>query len=82
MEVLEMKNKKIFTILVLFTMLCNIFIPFMMMVEAEEITVNDHINSLNNSINLINTKLELSKNNISSTDIAYKSALTRRRPVA
>lgn len=70
-----MKNKKIFTILVLFTMLCNIFIPFTMMVEAEEITVNDHINSLNNSINLINTKLELSKNNISSTDIAYESAL-------
>lgn len=70
-----MKNKKIFTILVLFTMLCNIFSPFMMMVEAEEITVNDHINSLNNSINLINTKLELSKNNISSTDIAYESAL-------
>ena len=70
-----MKNKKIFTILVLFTMLCNIFSPFMMMVEAEEITVNDHINSLNNSINLINTKLKLSKNNISSTDIAYESAL-------
>ncbi len=70
-----MKNKKIFTILVLFTMLCNIFSPFMMMVEAEEITVNDYINSLNNSINLINTKLELSKNSISSTDIAYESAL-------
>lgn len=70
-----MKNKKIFTILVLFTMLCNIFSPFMMIVEAEEITVNDYINSLNNSINLINTKLELSKNNISYNDIDYESAL-------
>ena len=70
-----MKNKKIFTILILFTMLCNIFSPFMMMVNAEETTINDYINSLNNSINLINTKLELSKNSISSTDIAYESAL-------
>ena len=70
-----MKNKKIFTILILFTMLCNIFSPFMMMVNAEETTINDYINSLNNSINLINTKLELSKNSISSTNITYESAL-------
>ena len=70
-----MKNKKLFTILVLFTMLCNIFSPFITIVKAQEITINDYINSLNNSINLINTKLELSKNSISSTDIAYESAL-------
>lgn len=70
-----MKNKKLFTILVLFTMLCNIFSPFITIVKAQEITINDYINSLNNSINLINTKLELSKNSIPSTDIAYESAL-------
>ena len=49
-----MKNKKIFTIIVLFTMLCNIFSPFMMIVEAEEATINDYINSLNTNINSIN----------------------------
>ncbi len=70
-----MKNKKLFTILVLFTMLCNIFSPFITIVKAQEITINDYINSLNNSVNLINTKLELSKNSIPSTDIAYESAL-------
>ena len=68
-----MKNKKLFKVLVLFTMLCNIFSPFITIVKAQEITVNDYINSLNTDS--INYKLQLSKNNISSTDIAYESAL-------
>jgi hypothetical protein len=70
-----MKNKKIFTILVLITMLCSIINPSIMAVEAEEITINDYINSLNTNINSINYKLEQSKNNISSNDIDYESAL-------
>ncbi len=70
-----MKNKKIFTILILITMLCSIINPSIMAVEAEEITINDYINSLNTNINSINYKLEQSKNNISSNDIDYESAL-------
>ena len=43
-----MKNEKKFVIFILFTMLCNIFSPFMTIVNAEEMTINDYINSLDN----------------------------------
>ena len=42
MEALEMKNEKKFVIFILFTMLCNIFSPFMTIVNAEEMTINDY----------------------------------------
>lgn len=70
-----MKNKKVFIILVLFTLLCNVFSPFMMMVEADEVSINDYINSLNNDINSINHKIEQSKSNVLFDGIEYKSAL-------
>ena len=70
-----MKNEKKFVIFILFTMLCNIFSPFMTIVNAEEMTINDYINSLHNNLNSINYKLDLSKNTVSYDDIDHLSAL-------